>query len=95
MSSASHDELRTLLGADAVLTRAEEIAPFEIDHRRLYRGHALAVLLPHSVEQVASIARWCNQRRIGLVPQGGNTGYCGAATPDESGRQLVLSLRAP
>jgi len=93
LSSASHDELRALLGADAVLTRAEEIEPFEIDQRRLYRGHALAVLLPRSVEQVAMITRWCNQRRIGLVPQGGNTGYCGAATPDESGRQLVLSLR--
>jgi FAD/FMN-containing dehydrogenase len=93
LSSASHEELRALLGADAVLTRAEEIEPFEIDHRRLYRGRALAVLLPRSVEQVAAITRWCNQRHIGLVPQGGNTGYCGAATPDESGRQLVLSLR--
>jgi FAD/FMN-containing dehydrogenase len=28
-----------------------------------------------------------------VVPHGGNTGYCGGATPDESGRQLVLSLR--
>jgi FAD/FMN-containing dehydrogenase len=26
------------------------------------------------------------------VPHGGNTGYCGGATPDDSGRQLVLSL---
>ncbi|HEV7985407.1 MAG TPA: FAD-binding oxidoreductase [Steroidobacteraceae bacterium] len=93
MTSALHDELRALLGAEAVLTRPEEIEPFEIDHRKLYRGRALAVLLPRDVEQVAAITRWCNERRIGLVPQGGNTGYCGAATPDESGRQLVLSLR--
>ena len=27
------------------------------------------------------------------MPHGGNTGYCGGATPDESGRQLVLSLQ--
>ena len=91
--SVLHDELRALLGADVVLTRSDEIEPFEIDHRKLYRGRALAVLLPRDVEQVAAILRWCNERRIGLVPQGGNTGYCGAATPDESGRQLVLSLR--
>jgi len=86
-------ELCALIGADAVLTRAEDTASFEIDHRHLYHGQALAVLLPRSLEQVAAVARWCNQRRIGLVPQGGNTGYCGAATPDESGKQLVLSLR--
>jgi len=66
---------------------------FEIDHRRLYHGRALAVLLPRSVEQIAAVAAWCNQRRIGLVPQGGNTGYCGGATPDDSGTQVVLSLR--
>ena len=28
-----------------------------------------------------------------VVPHGGNTSYCGAATPDESGSQLVLSMR--
>ena len=87
------EELRALIGADAVLTRPEDTASFEIDHRHLYHGHALAVLLPRSVEHVAAVTLWCNQRRIGLVPQGGNTGYCGAATPDESGKQLVLSLR--
>jgi hypothetical protein len=27
-----------------------------------------------------------------MVPQGGNTGYCGGATPDESGREVVISL---
>jgi len=42
---------------------------------------------------VQSPVRWCNARRVGLVPQGGNTGYCGAATPDASGRQVLLLLR--
>src|SRR5207244_691092 len=27
-----------------------------------------------------------------IVPQGGNTGLCGAATPDASGTQIVLNL---
>ncbi|MGA2024428.1 MAG: FAD-binding oxidoreductase [Steroidobacteraceae bacterium] len=86
-------ELRALLGEDAVLTRPEDTVAFEIDHRHLYHGHALAVLMPREVGQIAAIVAWCNQRRIGLVPQGGNTGYCGGATPDESGGQLVLLLR--
>src|ERR1700728_3685419 len=92
-SDALRAELRALLGADCVLTAEADTAPFLVDHRQLYRGSALAVALPRSVEQVARVVGWCNQQRVGLVPQGGNTGYCGGATPDESGRQLLLSLR--
>ncbi|HWW20925.1 MAG TPA: FAD-binding oxidoreductase [Steroidobacteraceae bacterium] len=86
-------ELQSLIGSDSVLTHADDMAPLMTDHRRLYQGRALAVALPRTVEEVSRVVGWCNQRRIGLVPQGGNTGYCGGATPDESGEQLVLLLR--
>jgi len=86
-------ELRSLVGNDSVLTDAADTASFLVDERRLYRGRALAVALPRDVEQVARIVGWCGRHGIGVVPQGGNTGYCGGATPDESGRQLLLSLR--
>jgi D-lactate dehydrogenase (cytochrome) len=86
-------QLRELLGADAVLTAASDCAPFLTDHRRLYQGAALAVALPRSVAQVAQLLALCHAQRVGVVPHGGNTGYCGGATADESGRQLVLSLR--
>jgi FAD/FMN-containing dehydrogenase len=86
-------QLRGLLGADDVLTDAADIAPSLVDHRKLYQGRTFAVALPRSVEDVARIIRWCNEQRVGVVPQGGNTSYCGGATPDGSGQQLVLSLR--
>lgn len=85
--------LREILGADGVLTAAEDCAPYLIDHRQLYQGAALAVALPRTVAQVAQLLAWCDQARVGVVPHGGNTSYCGGATPDESGRQLVLSLK--
>ena len=71
-------------------TTPRPISPINSNY---YVGRALAVALPRSVEQVAAIVRWCNEQHIGLVPQGGNTGYCGGATPDASGEQLVLGLR--
>jgi FAD/FMN-containing dehydrogenase len=86
-------QLQSLIGSDSVLTSAEDMAPSLTDHRRLYQGRAFAVALPRTVEDVSRVIGWCNQRRVGVVPQGGNTGYCGGATPDESGSQLVLSLR--
>ena len=92
----SDDKLKALsdiLGPDAVLTEATDTEPFLVDHRHLYRGRALAVVLPRSVEELARTIGFCNERRIGVVPHGGNTGYCGGATPDESGHQIVVSLR--
>jgi FAD/FMN-containing dehydrogenase len=84
--------LLELLGPDEALVRAEDMAPFLVDHRHLYQGRALAVIRPRDVAGVARVLRYCHERRIGVVPQGGNTSYCGGATPDESGTQIVLSL---
>jgi FAD/FMN-containing dehydrogenase len=85
--------LRELVGADALLTAPEDKAPFLVDHRRLFQGAALAVVQPASTAEVSRLLAWCNGAGVDVVPQGGNTGYCGGATPDESGRQVVLSLR--
>ena len=69
-----HAELRELLGGDGLLTAAEDVAPFLVDHRRLYQGRALGVALPRTVTQVSALLAWCNARGIGVVPHGGNTG---------------------
>ena len=62
------------------------------DHRALYRGHALAVVAPADTAAVSRVLAFCNEHRIGVVPQGGNTSYCGGATPDASSSQVLLSL---
>jgi FAD/FMN-containing dehydrogenase len=91
-SSQAVAQLATLLGADCVRTDAGDLAPLLVDHRGLYHGNAAALILPRSVEQVATTLAFCNAHRIGVVPQGGNTGYCGGATPDQSGSQVIVSL---
>jgi FAD/FMN-containing dehydrogenase len=85
-------QLRTVLGPQGLLTEAAEVAPYLSDHRRLYLGAALAVALPHSVDEVSRVLALCDTNRVGVVPHGGNTSYCGGATPDGSGRQLVVAL---
>jgi len=82
-----------ILGADGWLTLPSDVEPYLVDHRRLYRGRALGVALPRSVEQISKLLASCNEQRVGVVPHGGNTSYCGGATPDESGSQIVLSLQ--
>jgi FAD/FMN-containing dehydrogenase len=85
-------QLGELLDEPAVLTDPARIAPMLRDHRALYRGHALAVVAPADTAAVSRVVAFCNERRIGVVPQGGNTGYCGGATPDASSSQVLLSL---
>jgi FAD/FMN-containing dehydrogenase len=87
------DALRAAGAAHTLLTDAADMAPFLRDHRGLYQGRALAVALPGSVDELAGILAWCNAQRVAVVPQGGNTSYCGGATPDESGLQLVVGLQ--
>ncbi len=86
-------ELKALVGAGGWLDAPGDIEPMLVDLRRLYHGASPLVLLPRSVEQVSGILMICDREEIAVVPQGGNTSYCGAATPDESGTQIVLSMR--
>ena len=93
MSDTIRQALSEILGSDGVLTESPDLEPYLVDHRKLYHGHALAVALPRTVEQVSRILKFCNDHGIGVIPHGGNTGYCGGATPDESGEQIVVSMR--
>jgi D-lactate dehydrogenase (cytochrome) len=80
--------------ADAA-SAAAAVAAYLEDERRLYRGAAAAIVRPKSVEECSQILAVCNAAGIGVVPQGGNTGYCGGATPFDGAqggrRQILLS----
>jgi FAD/FMN-containing dehydrogenase len=86
-------ELKAAVGDGAWLESPDDVAPFLSDFRRLYHGSAPLVLLPRNVDEVARILQICNRAQVAVVPHGGNTSYCGGATPDETGAQIVLSLR--
>ena len=86
------DRLRALAGPNGFLDQAVDIEPYTSDHRRLYKGATPLVLRPDSTAQVSAILQACNDARVGVVPVGGNTSYCGGAAPSEDGSQIVLSL---
>lgn len=86
------DVLAGIVGAAQVLSEPADIAPFVTDWRGRYRGAALCVVRPGSTAEVAAVVRACAEARVAIVPQGGNTSLCGAATPDATGAAVVLSL---
>ncbi len=78
--------------AGRLFTEAPDMAAFLTDWRGKWTGQALVVAQPDTPEDVAAVMRWCHANRVPVVPQGGNTGLSGGATPDASGQALVLSL---
>jgi FAD/FMN-containing dehydrogenase len=86
-------ELKTAAGDGGWLDSAGDLSAYTVDFRHLYRGATPLVLLPRTVDQVARLMSICHRDAVSVVPHGGNTGYCGGATPDESGSQIVIALK--
>ena len=86
------ERIRAIVGPAGVIDSPEEALPYAVDWRKRYRGRPVAVVKPASTAEVAAVVGACAESRTGVVPQGGNTGLCGAATPDASGSQIVLNL---
>ena len=83
--------LQEIVGAEHVLT-GEQAQAYLTDWRGRYTGKAQAVVRPGSAEEIAKIMKTCQQYEIPVVPQGGNTGLCGGATPNNKGDAIVVLL---
>lgn len=83
---------RSILSEHEILEASdiEDLAFYNEDWMRKYRGQSKIVLKPKSVEKISQIVKYCNEQKIAVVPQGGNTGLVGGSVPvfDE----VVLSL---
>lgn len=88
------EALRQIAGAvgEQGVMPAEAAEPLLRDERGLYRGRAAMVVRPGTTRECARVAEICAGAGIGVVPQGGNTGYCGGATPFDGDRQILLNM---
>jgi FAD/FMN-containing dehydrogenase len=81
-----------IVGGANVLTDPKDTQPYLTDWRRQYSGSAECVVRPANTAEVARVVAACARERIAIVPQGGNTGLSGGATPTGKGREVVLAL---
>jgi FAD/FMN-containing dehydrogenase len=86
------ERLRDVVGTKGFLDAPEDLEPYLVEGRGLFRGATRAVLRPGSVEEVSRIVRLCAEARLPIVPQGGNTGLVGGGVPSEDGNSVVVSL---
>ncbi len=84
--------LAALLGPKGLLTDPADMRPFLTDWRGQLTGSASAVARPASTEEVAGLVKLCAAHGVAIVPQGGNTGLMGGATPWGNHAGIVVSL---
>ena len=82
-----------ILGPRGFTCDPELVEPWLTDWRGRYTGKAVGLASPASTDELARFVTLCAAHRIPIVPQGGNSGMSGGATPDESGTSVLLSLR--
>ncbi len=86
------DKLRAIVGDKGLILDDADKRPFLSDWRENYLGKALAIVRPANTDEVSAVVKLCATEKVAIVPQGGNTGMSGGATPREDGREIVLSL---
>ncbi|MCP8895998.1 FAD-binding oxidoreductase [Shinella daejeonensis] len=91
MIDAHIEALQNLLGEKGLLATASDMAAYETG-ARYDHGAAAFVARPASTGEVSAVVSYCVRNGIALIPQSGNTGLVSGSTPDDSGRQGVLSL---
>jgi len=84
--------LAAFIGSSHVLTDPADMLPYLTDYRGNYVGRALAVVKPANTQEVAAVVKLCFEAGVPIVPQGGNTGLCGGATPLPDGQSFLVSL---
>jgi FAD/FMN-containing dehydrogenase len=93
MPEALIHQIAGIVGDAGIRIGDDDTASFLTDWHGQYHGQALAVVMPETTAQVADIMAFADTNDIVVVPQGGNTGFMGGATPDADGRTILLSLR--
>ncbi|MHA6298337.1 FAD-binding oxidoreductase [Devosia sp. CAU 1758] len=84
-------DLAAIAGSDAVIADTSRMGAFLNEPRKRFHQNAAAVVTPADVAAVQAVMRWANENRVGIIPQGGNTGLVGAQVPF-SGHEVILSL---
>lgn len=82
---------QTLIGAENVLVCEDEVSGFVVDVTKKYKGIGSIVLTPTTTEHVSECLKYCNERMIAVVPQGGNTGLVGGSVPLHD--EVVISTK--
>lgn len=90
VTSITFKDLETIVGKDFLSTDKEQLEKYGQDETEDFVFHADVVVKPQTVEQIAKVAKLCNDHKIALTTRGAGTGLSGGALPIKGG--VLLSM---
>ncbi|KAF5198320.1 D-2-hydroxyglutarate dehydrogenase protein, partial [Thalictrum thalictroides] len=85
LNSEDVNRFKEILGEKSVIEDEDSLAIASVDWMRKYKGFSKLLLQPKSTQEVSEILKYCNSRRLAVVPQGGNTGFVSGILVCEAG----------
>ena len=85
------NELRDIVGTDAVVADEQELLVYECDAYTLQRNPPTAVVLPRSTQEVAALVRLCAEMDVPIIPRGAGTSLSGAVLAVDGGVMIALT----
>ena len=93
ISDHTLSELKDVVGPKGWSNDDGELEPHLREWRGRWHGKTSLLLKPKCTKEISDILVICNKHKCKIVPQGGNTGLVNGGLPDDSGDELLLSLK--
>jgi len=85
------NELRNIVGTDAVVADEQELLVYECDAYTLQKNLPTAVVLPATTEEVIAVVKLCKRLQLPIIPRGAGTGLSGAVLAVDGGVMIALT----
>ena len=85
------NELRAIVGNEAVVAKEEELVVYECDAYTLEKSLPTAVALPKNTQEVIEIIELCKRLKLPIIPRGAGTSLSGAVLAVEGGVMIALT----
>src|SRR5262245_13971708 len=88
-------ELRQLVGKKNVATDEAELVVYECDAIAMHKARPLAVVFPHTTEEVSHVVKLLHDARIPFGPRGAGTGLSSGSIAlgcEKSQRSVIIEL---
>ena len=84
----------SIVGKNNCITKSKEVISYIEDWRGNHEGSTPVVLFPKSTKAISEIIKICSENNIGVIPQGGNTGLCGANIPNSTKDRMEIVINS-
>src|SRR5688572_4010793 len=91
LTTSTVDALAAIVGADRLLTQAEDLIPYSFDGTAALKQRPDAVIFPRTAGEVAACVRLAATAGVPIVTRGSGTGLSGGSVPTPGSMVLCLA----